>query len=353
MQVDIEGLLRNNIRKLKPYASARDEFSGNAEIFLDANENAFGSVALEEAFHRYPDPYQEKLKEKIAGIEQVTKEEIFLGNGSDEAIDLLIRAFCNPGTDNILILPPTYGMYKVSADINDVEALEAPLLDNFQPDVEGVFRKINLNTKIIFICSPNNPSGNLMTKDKVLEIVSRFKGIVALDEAYIDFCKDHSLLSEIKNYNNLVVFRTLSKAWGLAALRMGMAFANPQIIQIYNKIKAPYNINLNTQELAFQALSKGLEIKKEWVRKLIELRKKLAQNLQTLPKVVRIYPSDANFLLVKVKKANEVYRYLMEKGIIVRNRSNVILCDDCLRITVGTEAENHALIEAMKMLNEC
>jgi histidinol-phosphate aminotransferase len=349
MSFDLNRLVRDNIKKLKPYSSARSEFSGVAQVFLDANENAFGSP-LTKWYNRYPDPLQWELKRKISTIKNIAPENILLGNGSDECIDLLIRAFCDPLKDNIIICPPTYGMYEVYAHINDVQVKEVPLLPNFQLNLEGLENAIDGNTKLIFFCSPNNPTGNSMEREDIEMVLNNFDGIVVIDEAYINYSRHRSFVAEMKDYPNLVVMQTFSKAWGLAALRLGMNFASTEIIDILNKIKPPYNINQATQELALKALD-HLEDVNTMIKDTISEREELMKNLVQLSLVQKVYPSDANFLLAKITDATAIYNYLKEKGIIVRNRSNVILCDDCLRITVGTPNENAQLIEALKNYN--
>ena len=339
--MDIESLIRKNIRELKPYSTARDEFQGAAEIYLDANENPYPS-----AYNRYPDPLQKKVKEKIATIKSVNTERIFLGNGSDEAIDLLIRAFCEPGIDSILIPAPTYGMYSVCAGVNNVAVRTSQLTVDFDLDAEHALSVAHNQVKLIFLCSPNNPSGNLLTKEKVTQVINHFKGIVVIDEAYIDFANDPGFLPELNRYPNLVVMQTLSKAWGLAGLRIGMAFASPVIVQTLNKIKYPYNISTAAQQLVLDKLN--VSEKNHHVDQIRTERPKLAEKLNGISCVRHIYPSDANFLLVKTHKSKKVYQYLMSNGIIVRDRSSVILCEDCLRITVGTAPENIRLIEALQ-----
>lgn len=346
MSFDLNRLVRQNIKKLKPYSSARSEFSGVANVFLDANENAFGSPLMK-WYNRYPDPLQWEVKKKISTIKNIAPENILLGNGSDECIDLLIRAFCDPQRDNIIICPPTYGMYEVYAHINDVAIKEVPLLQNFQLNLEALEEAIDENTKLIFFCSPNNPTGNSMEREDIEMVLNNFDGIVVIDEAYINFSRHHSFLSELKDYPNLVVMQTFSKAWGLAALRLGMNFASADIIDILNKIKPPYNIGQPTQELALQALD-HLEDVNTMIKETVKEREELVKSLVQLVSVHKVYPSDANFVLAKMTEATAIYNYLKEKGIIVRNRSNVILCEDCLRITVGTPSENAQLIEALK-----
>ena len=342
---DLDTLLRPNIKNLVPYSSARDEFKGEAKIFLDANENSFGSP-LKKWYNRYPDPLQLKVKEKISGIKQVPVENIFLGNGSDECIDILIRAFCEPGKDNIITCPPTYGMYEVSANINDVHVNKVTLTPAFQLDLEAIEKAIDDNTKMIFLCSPNNPTGNSLIRDDVETLLNNYFGIVVIDEAYINFSQHRSFLREMREYPNLVIMQTLSKAWGLAALRVGMAFASKEIIAIMNKIKPPYNINQASQELVLVALEEVGQVN-EMIRTIVEERARLEQNLMEIPFVVQVFPSDANFLLVEIINAREIYEYLLEKQIVVRDRSKVELCEGCLRITVGTPDENDKLVAAL------
>lgn len=346
MSFDLDRITRENIKKLRPYSSARSEFSGVAKAFLDANENSFGSP-LTKWYNRYPDPLQWELKKKISTIKNVAPENILLGNGSDECIDLLIRAFCEPQKDNIIICPPTYGMYEVYAHINNVNVKEVPLFPNFQLDLEGLENAIDENTKLVFFCSPNNPTGNSMDKEDIEMVLNNFDGLVVIDEAYINYSRYHSFISDLKDYPNLVVMQTFSKAWGLAALRLGMNFASKAIIDLLNKIKPPYNINQATQELALKALD-HLEDVNMMIRETVKEREELTKQLAQLSCVQKLYPSDANFILAKMINATAIYDYLKEKGIIVRNRSNVILCEDCLRITVGTPAENAQLIQALK-----
>jgi len=343
---NLNELLRPNIRDLVPYSSARDEFKGEASVYLDANENSLGSPLLK-WYNRYPDPLQMAVKEKLTTIKGVTPEHIFLGNGSDECIDVLIRAFCEPGMDNILIVPPTYGMYEVSAHINNVQIKKVPLTPDFQLDLPAMEEAVDDFTKIIFLCSPNNPTGNSLHRGAVEALLNNYFGLVVVDEAYINFSRQRSFLSDLQEYPNLVVLQTLSKAWGLAALRVGMAFASKEIIDVMNKVKPPYNINQASQELVLKALDEVEQVN-EMIRVLVEERGRLERELPSLTIVQKVYPSDANFLLVKVRDAKKVYQYLLDKGIVVRDRSSVILCDDCLRITVGTEKENSELIEALK-----
>ncbi|MFC6102921.1 histidinol-phosphate transaminase [Olivibacter domesticus] len=346
MNININNLLRENIKKLVPYSSARDEFKGEAAILLDANENAFGSP-LASNYNRYPDPLQLKLKSKISQIKGVPTNSIFLGNGSDEAIDILFRAFCKPGIDNVIIVPPTYGMYEVSANINDIAIKRVNLTPAFQLNLEGIAEAIDEKTKIIFICSPNNPTGNSINRDDIETVLSNFNGLVIVDEAYINFSKQRSFIQELLEYNNLVVLQTLSKAWGLAGLRIGMAFASPEIIDIFNKIKPPYNINEASQILALEALE-NIDKVNNWIKETVKERELLDKMLLALPFVQQVYPSDANFLLMKASNPKDIYNYLVELGIIVRDRSSVILCENCLRITVGTPEENKELLAALQ-----
>ncbi len=344
--MDIKDLQRENIKNLRPYSTARDEYKGQASVYLDANENSFGSP-LPENFNRYPDPLQLDLKDAISKIKGVPIEHTFLGNGSDEAIDLLYRAFCNPGKDNVIILPPTYGMYEVSANINDVEVRKVNLLPNFQLDLEGIAEAIDENTKLIFICSPNNPTGNSIIRTDIETILANFKGLVVIDEAYINFAKQRTFIQELTEYPHLVILQTFSKAWGLAGLRLGMAFASTVVIDIMNKVKAPYNISQSTQDLALEAL-KNISVVNEWIKLTVADREKLITDLATLPFVKKVYPSDANFVLTEVNDATATYTYLVEQGIIIRDRSKVTLCEGCLRITVGTPQENDILLTALK-----
>ena len=342
--MDIQKLLRENIRQLQPYSSARDEFKGEASVYLDANENPYNSP-----FNRYPDPLQWEVKGHISRIKNVPAENIFLGNGSDEPIDLLYRAFCEPRLDNVVAIEPTYGMYKVSAAINDIEYRKVLLDENFQFSTEKLLSASNLYTKIIWLCSPNNPTGNSLNRNEVISLLKSFEGIVVLDEAYIDFASESSFSEFLTQYPNLVILQTFSKAWGNAAIRLGMAFASIEIIAVLNKIKYPYNINILTQKHAINAL-KSPDLVKEWVKILLAERNVLISSLKKLPMVVHVYPTDANFVLVKVSNANATYHQLVDKSIIVRNRNSVTLCNDCLRITVGTPEENKILLEELKKL---
>jgi histidinol-phosphate aminotransferase len=345
---NLDKLLRDNIRQLVPYSSARDDFQGEAKVFIDANENSLGSP-LTRWYNRYPDPHQWKLKEAIGRVKGIPPAHIFLGNGSDECIDLLFRAFCIPGMDNIIINPPTYGMYEVSARINDVEVRRAVLLDDFQLDLVHLETLVDAHTKLIWICSPNNPTANSMNRQDIEIVLNNFPGLVVIDEAYINFSRHRSFLQELADYPNLVVLQTMSKAWGLAGLRVGMAFASEAIIDVYNKVKPPYNIGQATQELALKALEEVGQVN-EMIRLLVALREQLSRDLAELPVVLNVYPSDANFLLVRTTDARGIYEYLLRDGIVVRDRSKVELCEGCLRITVGTEQENAELLRALRAI---
>ena len=345
MDFQLNNLLRENIKNLSPYSSARDEFSGEAKVFLDANENSLGSP-LTKWYNRYPDPYQHAVKGAISKIKGITSEHIFLGNGSDECIDLLYRCFCEPKKDNVIICPPTYGMYEVSANINDVEIRKAPLLENFQLDLIHLENLVDANTKLLWICSPNNPTGNSINREDILTVLNNFNGIVVIDEAYINFAKQKSFIQELTEYPNLIVMQTFSKAWGLAALRLGMAFASTEIIAVMNKVKPPYNINQATQDLALKALEEVEQVN-DMIKELVDMRDALMEVFEQIPIVESVFPSDANFILVKIKDVRKIYEYLLTKGIVVRDRSNVKLCDNCLRITIGTEQENTLLVDAL------
>ncbi|MEJ2881841.1 histidinol-phosphate transaminase [Pedobacter sp. GR22-6] len=350
--MDINNLQRENIKNLKPYSTARDEYKGQASVFLDANENSFGSPLAEQdgmtrSYNRYPDPLQLDLKDAISKIKGVPIENTFLGNGSDEAIDLLYRAFCEPGKDNVIILPPTYGMYEVSAGINNVEVRKVNLLPNFQLDLDGIAEAIDANTKLIFICSPNNPTGNSIVRTDIETVLANFKGLVVIDEAYINYAKQRTFIQELTEYPNLVILQTFSKAWGLAALRLGMAFAARPVIDIFNKVKPPYNINQATQDIALEALRNIAQVN-DWIKVTVAEREQLSADLAELESVKKVYPSDANFILVEIENANAVYNELVEQGIIVRDRSKVTLCEGCLRITIGTPEENKTLVAALK-----
>ncbi|SHG66600.1 histidinol-phosphate aminotransferase [Chryseolinea serpens] len=340
--MDIQALVRKNILNMKPYSSARDEFKGTAEIFLDANENPYPSP-----YNRYPDPLQWRVKEKLAALKGVKPEQIFLGNGSDEGIDLIIRAFCEPNQDSILITDPTYGMYSVCAEVNAVNVQQVLLTPDFDLDLDAFPKTFDATTKVLFLCSPNNPTGNLLSTAKIEEVLKRFYGIVVIDEAYIDFATGKSFVQELAHHPNLVVLQTFSKAWGLAGLRLGMCFASEAIIRVLNKIKYPYNVNIRTQELALDALE-NVQQKEAWVKEVVKQRDVMGKALRQLSLVEHVYPSDANFLLAKVKDAHGTYEYLMNQGIIVRDRSRVALCYNCLRITIGTPEENQRLLAALK-----
>lgn len=339
----LQELTRPNIWQLKPYSSARDEYNGAAaSVFLDANENPYNLP-----HNRYPDPMQRELKKELAKIKKVRPENIFLGNGSDEAIDLVFRAFCEPGIDNVVAIDPTYGMYQVCADVNDVDYIKVLLDENFQFSAEKLLCHADDNTKLIFICSPNNPTGNDLLRDEIVELLEEFDGLVVLDEAYNDFSEAPSFLEELDKYPNLIVLQTFSKAWGCAAIRLGMAFASPEIIGILSKIKYPYNVNELTQKQALEMLSRYSDIE-AWIKTLKEARKDLEAEFAKLPCTVKMFPSDSNFFLARVKDAVKIYNYLVGEGIIVRSRHTVSLCGNCLRVTVGTKEENGKLIETLK-----
>ena len=345
MTFELSRLVRENIRRLKPYSSARSEFTGTAEVFLDANENAFGSPAGG-GYNRYPDPLQLALKSLISKSKGIATEEIFVGNGSDEAIDLLFRIFCNPSVDEVIICPPTYGMYRVSAEINDVTVMEVALTLEFGLDTSAILAAISERTKLVFICSPNNPTGNSMRRESIVEIAEKFDGIVVIDEAYIDFSAEPSFLCELHDFPNVVVLQTFSKAWGMAGLRVGMAFASAGIVNLMNRVKPPYNVSGIAQRTVMEAFADRKKID-EWTAAAVDERRILAGNLAALGFVEKIYASDANFLLVKVTDAEAIYRFLLASHIVVRNRNNIELCDGCLRITVGTPDENVLLIRAL------
>lgn len=343
----LQELTRPNIWALKPYSSARDEYSGKAaSVFLDANENPYNTPN-----NRYPDPLQKELKAFIAPVKKVKPEQIFLGNGSDEAIDLLFRAFCRPGTDNVVAIHPTYGMYEVCADINDVEYRKVLLDEKFQFKAEDMLKASDENTKLMFLCSPNNPTGNNLDAKEIIALLQTFQGIVAVDEAYIDFSSQPSFIGILDEYPNLVILQTFSKAWGCAAIRLGMAFASPDIIGIFTKIKYPYNINLLTQQEALRMMQRHYEVQR-WISTLLEERTRLMRAFAQLPCCRKVFPTDANFFLTRVTDAKAIYDYLVDQEIIVRNRSNITLCEDCLRITVGTRPENDTLLEALRNYTE-
>jgi histidinol-phosphate aminotransferase len=337
----INDLLRPNIKDLKPYSSARDEYTGEAAVFLDANENPFNAP-----YNRYPDPRQRELKKQIAQIKQTEPENIFLGNGSDEAIDIVIRAFCEPGIDNIISITPTYGMYQVAADINNIEVRKALLTPDFELNTKEILDQADDHSKILFLCSPNNPTGNCFREEDVSFLLNNFPGIVVIDEAYIDFAPEKSWLPMLGNYPNLVLLQTFSKAWGMAGIRLGMAFAQTQIINVFSKIKYPYNVNVLTQKKALELLS-GNQHMQKWVNDLLNEREKLTSQFRKMSFISKIYPSDANFILLKVEKPEKIYNFLVDNKIIIRNRSKVALCEGCLRITVGTPAENKMLLNAL------
>ena len=340
----LDDKIRKNIKALKPYASARDEFTGEADVYLDANENPFPNGK-----NRYPDPHQRLLRSALAKLKGVESPMVFTGNGSDEVIDLLMRVFCNPGVDNIITLPPTYGMYSVSAGINDVAVREVPLTPLFQPDVEAILGAADEKSKLLFICSPNNPTANLVNREIIIDLLNRFEGMVIIDEAYIDFCPSASATSLINEYPNLFIMQTLSKAWGLAGVRIGIGIGRPDLIRVLDNIKPPYNISVLNAAAALEALSDAT-LMKEKVNILLGERVWLMNALRQLKSVEHIFASDANFVLVKIKDADQVYRKLIEQKIVVRNRSSVILCEQCLRITVGLPEENRKLIKALQKL---
>lgn len=339
----LQQLVRKNIWSLAPYSSARDEYSGKeAHVFLDANENPYGAP-----FNRYPDPLQRELKKQIAKVKGVPEQMIFLGNGSDEAIDLPYRIFCEPGKDNVVAIEPTYGMYRVCADINDVEYRPVLLDEHFDFKAADLLKACDAHTKLIWICSPNNPTGNSLNRDETIQVIEGFEGIVIVDEAYSDFAQQKSLRAELAKYPNLIILNTMSKAWALAGIRLGMAFAAPEIIAIYNKVKYPYNVNMLTQQQALEALKDPYEVDK-WVKTLLTERTRLMQAFQELPVCEQVYKTDANFFLAKMTDAQQIYDYLVDKGIIVRNRTRVQLCGNCLRITIGMKSENNELLAALR-----
>lgn len=347
---DIKQVIRPHILNLTPYSSARDEYTGTSGVFLDANENPIGSV-LPNAYNRYPDPYQSAIKQKLAPMKGVLPNQIFLGNGSDEPIDLLIRATCTPGKDSILIMPPTYGMYEVSASVNDVEIIKVPLTEEFQMNTPAVLEAIQPNTKLIWVCSPNNPSGNLLKNEAIEMLLNSFDGLVVVDEAYIDFAPQSSWNQRLNEFPNLVVLQTFSKAWGLASLRLGMCFSSAELTTILNKIKPPYNLSGPTQKLLFDALDHEI-LKKEMVEAILAERETLGGQLGELAIVQKIYPSDSNFLLVRFEDAKATMHYLIDEKIIVRDRTKVMLCAGCLRISIGTREENDVLVKALKKFQQ-
>ena len=340
---DLKDLCRKNIWELAPYSSARNEYSGHvAHVFLDANENPYNAP-----YNRYPDPLQQEVKELVSKVKGVPTDHIFLGNGSDEAIDLPYRIFCRPGVDNVVAIEPTYGMYKVCADINDVEYRPVLLDEHFQISADKLLAACDENTKIIWICSPNNPTGNSINREAIEEVLQKFEGIVIIDEAYSDFSNESPMRTQLHKYPNMIVLNTMSKAWGCAAIRLGMAFASKEIIDIFNKVKYPYNVNLLTQKQAIEALKDPYEVDK-WVKILLQERSRLMSTFLELPICEKVYPSNANFFLAKMTDAQRIYDYLVEKGIIVRNRTRIQLCGNCLRITIGTKSENNELVAALR-----
>ncbi|MCZ2486044.1 histidinol-phosphate transaminase [Aquirufa antheringensis] len=345
--MNFENFILPHIWNLKPYSSARDEFKGKEGIFLDANENPLGS-GVSENWNRYPDPLQLAIKDQLADIKSCSTNQIFLGNGSDEAIDLLMRMTCQSGVHNIILCPPTYGMYEVSASINHIEQRKVSLSKNYQLDVEGILQTVDQNTRLLFLCSPNNPTGNKLKRSDIYTLIESFKtGFVVIDEAYIDFSDEPSFILELAKYPQVIVMQTLSKAYGLASLRLGMAFAHPTLIQLLNKIKPPYNIGGATQEIVFKALNNP-SFKNDSVRLILAERTRLVDSLQNIPDIIQIYPSDANFILVHFKRATELFNYLIESQLITRNRSSVALCEDSIRITIGLSEENDKLVQLIK-----
>ena len=337
---NINNLVRANIKALKPYSSARDEFKGTADVFLDANENPFGEL------NRYPDPQQSKIKDKLSAIKSVQTNQIFIGNGSDEVIDLAFRIFCEPGKDKVLTFTPTYGMYDVSANINNIEVIKQPLINDFQINLNQLQPYLDFeDVKIIFICSPNNPTGNSINTEDIEYIIENFNGIVIVDEAYIDFSSQASFIKNINKYNNLIVSQTFSKAWGLAGVRVGVAYASEAIIALYNRVKPPYNVSTLNQEAVLECLNNQSEVSKN-IEIILSERTRLKDALNQLDIVKKIYPTDANFLLVEVDNADKTYQYLIDKKVIIRNRNTQV--ENCIRITVGTAVENERLIEALK-----
>lgn len=343
---NIENLVRPNIRKLKPYRSARDDYDRG--LLLDANENSLGAPWAEaDGLHRYPSPYQLELRKKLAQLREVNPENVFVGVGSDEGIDLLYRIFCEPGKEKVIITPPTYGIYKVSAGIHDVEVIEVLLDEQFQPRVDAILEAADESTKMLFLCSPNNPTGNILADEKVQGLIEEFHGMVVVDEAYIDFSDTESWAKQVTTYPNLVVLQTMSKSFGLAGIRMGIAFASRPVIEFMMKVKAPYNVNKLTGAYALEAFE-HLGTVRFNIDKLKEERARLRSELEKVAAVQNIYPSDANFLLVKIDRAMETYKKLADEGVIVRYRGNEPLCDNCLRITVGTPDENNRLLQTLK-----
>ena len=341
---NINSIIRQNVKALKPYSSARDEFKDfNADmVFLDANENPF-----ENGVNRYPDPQQNNVKSLLSNIKEVSTENILLGNGSDEVLDLIFRAFCEPNQDNIILLPPTYGMYEVLANVNAIEIIKVELSNNFEPQVDRILNTSNTKSKILFLCSPNNPTGNSFNKNEIEELLIKFQGLVIIDEAYIDFSEHESWLNKLEKFPNLIITQTLSKAYGMAGIRLGICYASTEIISVLNKIKPPYNVNELTQQRAIEQLQ-NLELVEQQISNILKEREAMSEELVTLDFVCKVYPSDANFLLVKVDDATKRYNQLLKKGIVIRNRTNQSLCENCLRLTVGTKEENKKLINALK-----
>ena len=340
----LKELTRPNIWSLAPYSSARNEYNGHvAHVFLDANENPYNAP-----YNRYPDPLQQEVKERLAKIKGVAADNIFLGNGSDEAIDLIYRCFCEPQKDNVVAICPTYGMYEVCADINNVEYRRVMLDEQYQVTADKLLAATDDHTKAIWICSPNNPTGNNIIREEIIKVIEQFDGLVIVDEAYIDFSSEPTILRQLTQHPNLIVLHTMSKAWGSAAIRLGMAFAQKDIINIFNKVKYPYNVNLLTQEQALKRLNDTVSVER-WVNMLLQERGKLMQSFSELPICKQVYPTDANFFLAKMTNAQNIYDYLVEKGIIVRNRTRITLCQDCLRVTIGTKEENSELLGALRM----
>ena len=342
----IENLIRENIKSLKPYSSAREEFKNSASnlVYLDANENPFDT-----GLNRYPDPQQNLVKAALAKIKNVSREQLLIGNGSDEVLDLIFRVFCEPKVDTVIVLPPTYGMYEVLANTNDVKILNISLLDNYQPNVDEILKAQNSQTKLLFLCSPNNPTANSFNADKIETLIKKFTGIVVIDEAYIDFSSQESWIGRLNEFPNLIVIQTLSKAYGLAGIRLGACYSSTKIISVLNKIKPPYNVNQLTQQTALKALQNSIKTNNE-IAIIISERNKLKTDLEEISFIMKVYPSDANFLLVKVDNAIVRYNQLVEYGIIVRNRTNLPLCENCLRFTVGTKEENKKLMNTLKLL---
>ena len=343
---DVNKLVRKNIKNMKSYSSARDEFKdfNTKMIFLDANENPF-----ENGVNRYPDPQQNSVKLALSELKKVNTNEILLGNGSDEVLDLLFRAFCEPNIDNVITLPPTYGMYSVLADLNAIKNTEIALNSEFQPNVKSILERVDVNTKIIFLCSPNNPTGNSFSEIAIMELLEKFNGLIVLDEAYIDFSKSESWLSKIKKYPNLVITQTFSKAYGMAGIRVGILYASTEIIAILNKIKPPYNINVLSQEKALERITDIDKYNIE-IQTILDNKKNLIEQLSEIEYIEKIFPSDANFLLIKVDDASKRYHQLIDFGIVIRNRTTQLLCEDCLRITIGTKSENEKLINVLRTL---